>query len=317
MTMAITKKRLIFFAKLIFSLSILAYIFLEIVPVSEIVQEVKNAVWIWLILSFSLHVFGILISAYRWQILIRAQGEKISLWYLAKSYLVASFFNNFLPTRFGGDIVRIWDGSRYSKSLVKSSAVVLVERLTGVIVLLAFAFIASLLRLDLAQTFPALWAALAIGFCGLCLVGLFFTPASRKLIQKIPPKPYLRIIKNKLLDFWEALQKYKEQKGILVQAVFWALLLQVNVILHYYLVGKAFSLSIPLIDYFIFIPIILLILTIPITIGGLGLRELIYIEVFKFYGIEQATALSFTLIADLTFALLIGIIGVFFYMRRK
>jgi hypothetical protein len=47
---------------------------------------------------------------------------------------VGTFFNNFLPSRFGGDIVRIWDGSRYSHSLVKSSAIVLVERLTGIIV---------------------------------------------------------------------------------------------------------------------------------------------------------------------------------------
>jgi len=315
--LADNKKRLIFFAKLIFSLSILAYIFLEVVPVSDIIKEVQKAEIIWLLLSFSLHVFGILISAYRWQILTRAQGEKIPLWYLAKSYLVAGFFNNFLPTRFGGDIVRIWDGSRYSKSLVKSTAVVLVERLTGVIVLLSFAFIASLIRLDLAQTVPAIWAALIIGFSGLCLVGLFFTSGGKKLIQKIPSSSYLANIKTKLLDFREALLKYKEKKQIFTQALFWALLLQINVIIHYYLVGKAFSLSIPLIDYFIFIPIILLILTIPITIGGLGLREIIYIEVFKFYAIEQATALSFTLLADLTFSLLIGLIGAVFYIRRK
>lgn len=315
--MAATKKRYIFFAKLIFSLSILAYILIEIVPFGDIIREVKKASWIWLVLSFSLHVFGILISAYRWQILTRAQGEKIPLWYLAKSYLVAGFFNNFLPTRFGGDVVRIWDGSRYSKSLIRSSAVVLVERLTGVIVLLSFAFIASLLRLDLAQAIPAIWAALIIGFCGLCLVGLFFTTAGKKLIQIIPSKPYLEYLKRKLLDFREALLQYKQHKRIFLQALFWALLLQVNVILHYYLAGKAFSLAIPLLDYFIFVPIILLILTAPVTIGGLGLRELLYIKVFEFYAIEQAAALSFTLIADFTFALLLGLLGAVIYVRRK
>lgn len=306
-----------FFAKLIFSLSILVYILLKIVPISDIIQEVKKASLIWLIISFSLHIFGILISAYRWQILTRAQGEKIPLGYLARSYLVASFFNNFLPTRFGGDIVRIWDGSRYSNSLLKSSAVVLVERLTGVIVLLSFAFIASLIRLDLVQTIPIIWAALISGFLGLCMVGLFFSPLGEKLVQKIPEKRFLGSLKSKLLEFREALRKYKEKKRIFFQALFWSLLLQVNVILHYYLVGKAFSLAVPLLDYFIFIPIILLILTIPITIGGLGLREIIYIEVFKFYAIEQAAALSFPLIADLTFALLIGLIGAVFYVRRK
>ena len=105
--------------RLVLSLSILAFILIRQTSLGEIGEVLRTVDWRWLALAFSLHAFGLFSSAYRWQILARAQGDDIPLGFLAKSYLVGQFFNNFLPTRFGGDIVRIWDGSRYSKSLVE------------------------------------------------------------------------------------------------------------------------------------------------------------------------------------------------------
>ena len=98
--------------KFIISFSIIAFILLTEVKIKDIPDALKDIHVIWLILSFSLHALGLLISAYRWQILIRAQDDEVPFGFLAKSYLVGNFFNLFLPTRFGGDVVRIWDGSR-------------------------------------------------------------------------------------------------------------------------------------------------------------------------------------------------------------
>ena len=313
------KKRdfLVFSLKFIFSFSILIYIFAKVAPLDTILKVIKQANIFWLLASFSLHFLGVLISAYRWQILIHAQGDRVPLVFLAKSYLVGTFFNNFLPTRFGGDIVRIWDGSRYSRSLLKSSAIVLVERLTGVIVLLFFACSASLYRLDMAQSIPVIWVSLLVGVIGLVCFLAFFTPLTSIMLNWIPDKKPLDKIKGKILAFREVVLVYKKQRKPFLKALFWALLLQINVIIHYYFAGKALHLDISLFDYFIFIPIILIILIIPVTIGGLGLREIIYIEIFKFYGIAQAAAVSFPLLADLAFTLIIGIIGGIIYVTRK
>ena len=229
---------------------------------------------------------------------------------------MGTFFNNILPTRFGGDIVRIWDGSRYAHSILKSSAIVLVERFTGIVALLLFAFVASLFRLDLAQKVPVIWVSLLVGLLGLILVAFFFTPFTRRIISKIPEVRFLHKVRQKLLELRDILLLYREKKGALARAFFWAFLLQVNVIVHYYLIGKALHLDIPLLDYFIFIPIVLLILIIPITIGGLGLREGSYVEIFKFYGISPEAAVSFGLV-DWAFGLIIGIAGGIIYTVRK
>lgn len=303
--------------KLIFSFSIIAFILLKKVQIKDIPLALKDIDIFWLVLSFSLHALGLFISAYRWQILIRAQGDSVPLGFLAKSYLVCNFFNLFLPTRFGGDVVRIWDGSRYSESLLKSSAIVIVERFTGVIILFAFAFIVSLSRLDMARSLPVIWISLLVGFIGLFLVSLFLTPFAQFFLGKIPERGLLQKIKSKILEFRRVILVYKNKKGALFRALFWAFLLQVNVILHYYLAGKAFHLAIPLLDYFIFIPIILLILTIPVTISGLGLREALFIQIFATYGIAEHVSFSFSVVADFGFTLIIGIIGGIVFINRK
>ncbi len=311
------KKLWILALKFIISLSIIAFILLTEVKIKDIPDALKNIRVIWLVLSFSLHALGLLISAYRWQILIRAQRDEVPLGFLAKSYLVGNFFNLFLPTRFGGDVVRIWDGSRYSRSLLKSSAIVLVERFTGIIILLGFALAASVSRLHMAQSLPVIWISLLAGLLGLLIAILFFTPFAQSLLTKIPEMGVLAKIKAKMWEFRNVVLVYKEKKGAFFRALFWAFLLQVNVILHYWLAGKAFDLDIPVLDYFIFIPVILLILTIPLTISGLGLREVLFIEIFKAYGVASFVAISFSLIADFVFTLIIGIIGGIIFVTRK
>jgi uncharacterized protein (TIRG00374 family) len=311
------KNWLAFAVKFIFSFGIIAYLLLKLTPIRDIGNAIRDVDMFWLALSFSLHALGLLISARRWQILIHAQGDRVPLGFLAQSYLVGNFFNLFLPTRFGGDIVRIWDGSRYSKSLLKSSAIVLVERLTGIIVLLLFAVAASLVQLDMTQKYPIVWISLALGVAGLLCIFGFFLPLTESLLNKIPDRGVLKKIKDKIFEFRKIVRIYKEKKKAFGRALFWAFLLQVNVILHYFLVGKAFHLPIPLVDYFIFMPIVLRVLTIPITLGGLGLREVLYIEIFKLYKISDALAVSFSLIGDVLFTLIIGVVGGIIYAFRK
>ncbi|MGB8953205.1 MAG: lysylphosphatidylglycerol synthase transmembrane domain-containing protein [Candidatus Aminicenantales bacterium] len=312
-----TRKRyLTFLLKGVISFGILAFLLIFKTSIKDIAEVLKGVNLFWLAVSFSLHFLGLLISAYRWQILAQAQGDHIPLGFLAKSYLVGTFFNNFLPSRFGGDVVRIWDGSRFSRSLVKSSAIVLVERLTGIIILFIFAFLASLFRLDMAQKIPVIWVSLLLGLAGLAFAVFFFLPGAGRLIENIPEKGFLGKAKHKVIAFRMTILGYREKKPEFFRATLWAFLLQLNVILYYFLIGQALHLKVSLLDYFIFIPIVLLIQIIPVTINGLGLREGSYIEVFKFYGIAPPTAISFSFI-EVSFGLLIGIAGGIIYVLRK
>jgi len=310
------KNPLAFGLKLIFGISLFIFLLFHKTSLRDIAAVLRTVEIRWLIIAFSLNAVGLLASAYRWQILARAQGDSIPLLFLAKSYLVGMFFSNFLPSSFGGDIVRIWDGSRYSKSLLKSSAIVVVERLTGLIVLFLFALIASVFRFDMAQDTPVIWMSLILGVIGLGLIGIFLSPFSKSLLSRLPDHRFLRTVKDKALAFRETVLVYKDEKAAFIKAGVWALILQANVILYFYLIGKAFHLHIGFLDYFVIIPIVLLVQAIPVTINGLGLREGSTIEIFKFYGIDAGTAFSFSLV-DFAFRLILGMIGGVIYVFRK
>ncbi len=311
------KRGLVFFLlKLVFSAGIIAFLLIYKTSVSGILDVLAKVNLRWLVLSFSLQAIGLLISAYRWQILARAQGDEIPLGFLARSYLVGIFFSNFLPSSFGGDIVRIWDGSKYSASLVRSSAVVAVERITGILVLFAFAFLASLFRLDMARSIPVIWVSLVLGFIGLAIIVTFLLPLSGNLLRRLPEKGFAGRVKEKTTAFRDTVLGYKKTKAPFLKASVWAFLLQINVVIYYFLIGKALHLRIALLDYFIIIPIVLLVQTIPVTINGLGLREGSYIEIFKFYGIPAQTAFSFSVI-DVAFRLITGLVGGVIYVLRK
>lgn len=313
------KKLLWFLFKLLLSAGLIIFILSTKASVHGILKALESVNPWWLALAVSLHIPGNLISVYRWQILARVQGDHHRLGFLLQSYLVGQFFNNFLPTRFGGDVVRIWDGSRQSKNLVKSSAIVVVDRSTGLITLFLFAMFASLFRLELARELPVIWVSLLVGIGGLAAVAVFFLPVTGRLIERFPAKGFAAKAQQKILSFRQVLVSYKHHKGPFLAAMLWAVILQVNVVVYYFLIGKAFHLRIPLSDYFIFIPIILLIQTIPISLGGLGPRELAYVSIFgsMYYGIAASTAVSFSLVADVAVSLFIGLIGGIIYVSRK
>jgi len=98
----------------------------------------------WVGAAFALHFVGLLLSAVRWRLLLRAQGAEAPLRFLAQSLLIGTFFNNFLPSTVGGDLMRARDTAGHAGSGTGALAVVLVERASGILVLGFFALAAPL-----------------------------------------------------------------------------------------------------------------------------------------------------------------------------
>src|SRR4029079_442324 len=75
----------------------------------------------------------VLASAVRWGVLLRAQHVRLSYGFLTQSFLVATFFNNFLPSNIGGDVVRITDTAKAAGSKTLATTVVLIDRGIGLL----------------------------------------------------------------------------------------------------------------------------------------------------------------------------------------
>jgi len=83
---------------------------------SEFAEVVNRADRAQLGAGLLLVVVALVVSAYKWQWLLIAQNVRVPLGKLFTSYLVGLFFNNFLPTNIGGDVVRMYDIAQYRES---------------------------------------------------------------------------------------------------------------------------------------------------------------------------------------------------------
>ncbi len=96
-------------------------------------------------MAAALGIYGamIAVSAWRWRVLIETQQVDCSIGHLVSSFLVATFFNNFLPSNIGGDVVRIADTAPLMASRTRATAVVFIDRGLGLVALMLVAALGS------------------------------------------------------------------------------------------------------------------------------------------------------------------------------
>lgn len=286
------------------------------VDIRSILSSLNSAHLFWLGGAFSLLFVGRIISGYRWKLLLAAQGIDVPLKTLISSLLVGQFFNNFFPTTIGGDVVRAYDISKYSKNTAVSMTAILIERLTGFLALLLIAAFALVFGFHTIGDTFLLWVL--IGFFSLILLlflGLF-NPTLSGQIRRIFDFRGLSRIKGKIDKIYQALDLYKSRRKDLLITFLLGFLLQINVVAHYYFIGLALGLNVSLLYFFIIIPLILMILLLPVSINGIGVRENAYVLFFGKVGVEGSMSIAFSWLA-FGMALVIGIVGGIIYALRK
>jgi len=285
---------------------------------AQIGKAVKGANIYLLLLSFSLHAIGYYASAYRWKILLAAHNMKLSISYLVQSYAVAMYFNNILPSTIGGDVVRAYDTWRAGFPKGKSITVVLVERFLGLLALLGFAIVAIFVATDFREKIPNLtyWV---VGVFLLMVLMTIFIFINQKAISKIGllmDLPGVRVFKKFGKKFADAFKEFRGKNKALCGAVVLSLILQINVIVHYWLISKALGMNISLVKFLFIVPIALFIMMIPVSINAIGLRENLYVFFLVPYGASIAQCIAFSWIAY-GMILLLGIFGGIILSFRK
>lgn len=298
-------RRLLFLLlKIAISGGLLAWVLFDAVDWRELPAVLAQVNIALLGFTFLLCIPAFVVSALRWQAMLRRQDVRVRLLPLIDSCVVSCFYNMILPTRVGGDVARILDLRGANNSLAKSASSVLVERLFGISILFAFAVVAALLRLPLAREIPAVPIALALGGGGLTAIILFMYSNIVSRVLKFVPSQFLR---DRLSDIWERFHSnavfLMRDRAALAAGLGYSFLLQILVVLNAWLIGLSIGFDIPLLDYFFLVPVQLIILMLP-TINGLGLREASSILLFGIYGVSAAEAVTFSFIELLFMALL-------------
>ncbi|HJZ12078.1 MAG TPA: lysylphosphatidylglycerol synthase transmembrane domain-containing protein, partial [Acidobacteriota bacterium] len=276
----------------------------------------RNTSWNWILLAASLHIIGLLISAYRWQLLLSAQQVRAPLWDLLRSYLIGGFFNNFLPTRVGGDVYRMVDSGKYSGSLLRPAAVIIVERLTGIygLLLIGVVAVAFYPRLEEVQRLAVTMVSLVL--VGLVMTLLFYGSEAfgnwlRSAIVKLPDR-LESIIGRMFESFWY----FSRSKKLILYVFLLGLALQANVIVYYFLIAQGLDMPMNLLQAAVLMPLLICVQLIPLTPNGLGVREFTYIYLLGSVGVSEAQAVAFSL-WDYILTFFYGIFGGLLYLSKN
>jgi uncharacterized protein (TIRG00374 family) len=253
------------------------------------------------------------IFAYRWKIMLTVSGVKVPLLMLVKFYFVGAFFNLFLPTALGGDVVRGYDLAMHSGKRVDAVTSVLMERIVGFFALAFIALLALLLGggtiKDAAVTTVIL--VVCLGYFALVII-VFNAKMMKRLVTMLK---FIKLwgIGRRLDRMYDSLHAFTAHKVVLWQCFALSLICQTLTILAGYSLALAINLKLPLIYFFMILPMIWILIMVPLSINGLGVREGAFVFFFTRVGVSDSAAL---LLSFLTFsrAIALGLMGGIIYL---
>ena len=285
------RKHLSTLLKIAITVAGLIYVWIQ-VPLAEVQAELADIRWAWAFLALLLIVFSLAVRAYRWYVLLQGLGANVRFKRLVELYFVGNFFNSFLPSGFGGDVVRVLEAAQNVPANVAAGTVI-VDRLAGLLMLFVMALLALPFRPD---TFPP---SLALQITAVSLIGLIGGGIllDGRLIQRwgrwLPGKLSVTDPEQPLAKLLQAV------RGCGWPAIIRALAVSIffNLMLCYWwlIAGVAMGHTIPYTYYLLVVPILSVLLLIP-SIGGLGVRESVAPILFAAAGLTIAESATLSLL---------------------
>lgn len=247
-----------------------------------------------LLAAIGLHLLAFLCGSLRWWLLL--QYIKPDCFYrdILPSYYLGLFCNNFLPTGFGGDVARAAYLATKNYPLDKLLSSTIMDRALGLLVLLLTGLFTMLVQ----NIFPVdhntllLLAGATLAF--FITAWLLFSPNLLNWLRTQQQTSSCLRFYQTLINLIELFHVYRQARLLLLGTMLLSLLLQALVIGVYALLGNNLGLQLPLSVYFIIIPLVMLATNIPISLGGLGLREGALVSLLLGIGItyQQSVLLS-------------------------
>jgi hypothetical protein len=303
-----------FLAKLVISVGILVWLF-QHTDVSAVAARARTAHVGWVVAGLAIYAVMVVLSSWRWQLLLGAQGFHAPLNRLNASWMVALFFNNFLPSNIGGDVIRIADSVAITRSRTVAAAVVLVDRAIGLAALLVIAA-SGLDHLDQGIDVPGrdyVWIAAV----GMVLAGVPTMLRPALLIRLLEPLGKLRpeLFGRRIDRFSETLHRIAEAPARLWGAVSGALAVQFLIVIFYLCIAWAIDARCRPAGFVV--PVSLVLQMAPVSVNRFGVREAIFAWFFSRLGLPTDAAIALSLLSTATVMLFSLGGGVIWVVRRN
>jgi len=268
--------------------------------------------------AFAVQFLNCVAATWRWHVLLEAQDVVVAGARLFGSFLVAQFFNNFLPSNVGGDVIRISDTARPAGSKTLATTIVLVDRGLG---LLGLVLVAALGATAAGAIHPA-----ALPIWPMWLWAGFLLAAAASAPALLAPDGFGRLLQpltvfhpewvgERINTVTSVLARFRERPGALAECFAGALLVQGSTVVFYFIVSSALHQNVSMWDLAVIVPLSFVVQLLPVSVNGFGVREATFTFYFARIGQPIESALLLSLVAQ-ALVMLISLFGAAVYVAR-
>lgn len=310
------KKFWITLLKIVVSACLIGFL-LQRIGLSHVVGQLQSIRIEWAIAALGIFSVSHVLGAWQWWMLLRAESIEMEYSKALSFYYVGLFFNNFLISNLGGDVFRMIDIRRYSSDGTSAVSTVFLDRFAGLFVLSGMTVLAAPWVLVQPDVGPLLHWPLAILIIGWVLVLMFLF--SRRFAQ-----PLVLLIRwalpegitAKVRDVYYKIHGFGRRKELVWRIAGISLFVQSTRILMHYFMAKAVGVHLSPLYFFLFIPIVAIVASLPISLGGLGMREQTGVVLFGLVGVASLSAFAIEFSAYLI-AIISSLPGGFVFISRR
>ncbi len=308
------KKILSVLLRVSISIILLALLFkLNKIDIRDLANDIRGVNKLLLGAGFAVFFLGYLLGFLRWRMLLLGAGIQISLKKLISSFSGGIFFSIFLPSTIGGDVVRTADLAEHTRKAKEVIATVFLDRLSGYIGLVFVVLPAILLGRDLVRDKVVFSSVTVIVLLLVFILLVLFNSFIYSRITRFLTTPGAERIKEMIKDMHREIHVFRHRRKIIIYNLLLSFLIQIIMPVSIYCIGLSLGVKINFIYFLIFLPIIGAITLLPIAIGGLGLRESLFVVYFAKAGVVKQLALAMSLLS-FSFIVIYGAIGGLVYV---
>lgn len=308
------KKILSLLFRILVSVVLLVFLFrFNNIDLNVLINDLRGANKLFLGIGFMIFPLTYILGFLRWQMLTQAVQIEIPLRKLISSFCGGIFFSIFLPSTIGGDLVRTADTVAHTSKAKQVIATVFLDRLSGYIGLVLVIIPAILLGGSLINDKVVFFSVAIIVIILAVLLLLLFNTFIYDRITRFLSVPKAGKVREMIKDMHREIHIFRQHKKMIILNLVLSFVIQVIFPISVYFIGLALGIKISPVYFLIFLPIISAVTLLPIAIGGLGLREGLFVVYFAKVGVIKQLALVMSLLS-FSFIVFYGAIGGVIYV---
>jgi uncharacterized protein (TIRG00374 family) len=244
--------------------AVLAY-----VDVAEMARTVRDGEWAWFLVAVALMAAAAVVGALRWRVLLHGAAIPVSRLRASRVFSASLVLNNVLPTSVGGDALRAWLVGRETGRLLGAATATIVDKVTALLCLFALGWLT--LALD-AGSVPSsvvgVFAWVTAGLVAAIAVAALVAAGVRPVLHRVPER-----LAGAVRETWATVRVWAGSARLVASVVGLGLVYQALAVLALVAVAKTVGVELSFALAAISAAIVLVAMLVPVSIGGLGVRE--------------------------------------------